>query len=121
MLITAAMLQLIQSAGEGVLVLVDALDEADFQRSRLTRAEVQRQLGLMADTLAGLPEAARQALPEIDWAGWRGLTHALATPGRVADEASWFAAHALVPATLSWLRVYRRDAPELFAFKPEAI
>lgn len=117
-MITAAMLQLIQQSGEGILVLVDGLEELEFCRSRLTRQEVRRLLATMADTLESLPEAARQAMPEVDWAGWRTVMLALGSPALAGDEAAWFAARSLVPATLSWLRVYQRSAPTLFAFKP---
>lgn len=116
MWMTAAMLLLVEEAGEAVLVLTDGVDEAEFLRSRLTRAEVRRQLHTLADTLAAMPPAARTAMAEIDWAGWQGLAHAMAAPPPDGDEAAWFAARALVPATLSWLRVYRRSAPELFSF-----
>lgn len=117
-LFTAPLMTLLEEAGEGILVLVDELVEDEFRRSRLTRAEVVRQLRLMADTLAALPAAARESMPELDWAGWRGASVALAGGGAAADEAAWFAARSLVPATLSWLRVYRRDEPGLFSYRP---
>jgi len=125
-MITAAMLKLIAEAGEGVLLLIEGLEESEFTRSRLTRQEVQRQLRQMADMLESLPAAAHQAMPEIDWPGWRLLAQVLrtsrsaatATAGGAPDDATWFAARALVPATLSWLRVYRDSTPALFDFKP---
>ncbi|MBI5255182.1 MAG: hypothetical protein HY855_01680 [Burkholderiales bacterium] len=119
-MITAAMLTVIQDAGEGVLVLTDSLEEHEFTRSRLTRSEVRRQLRLMADTLEGLPRDAQASMPEIDWAGWRtmALVLAPATAGLAQDEAAWFAARSLVPATLSWLRVYQRSEPALFRYSP---
>ena len=117
-MITAAMFQVVEQAGDGVLVLVDGLSEADFLRSRLTRDEVRRQLLLMARTLASLPSSAQAALPELDWPGWQQLGRTLARPP--TDAADWFAATAMVPALLSWLRVYRRSAPSLFAFRPAA-
>jgi uncharacterized protein with HEPN domain len=116
-MITAAMLKTIEEAGEGVLVLIDGLLEQDFVRSRLTRHEVRRQLLLIAGTLDALPETSRRAMPEIDWPGWRTVGQALQTPGPAADEAAWFAARSLVPATLSWLRVYRVSEPALFDFR----
>lgn len=118
MMITAAMLKLIQQSGEGILVLVDGLEEQEFCHSRLTRQEVRRLLATMADTLQALPEATQQAMPELDWPGWRTVMLALASPPPSGDEAAWFAARALVPATLSWLRVYERAEPALFAFRP---
>jgi len=116
MMITAAMLKLVEEAGTDVLVLVEGVEQAELVRSRLTRSEVRHQLVLMARTLASLPPAVHAALPEIDWAGWRGVEQALATAGAAQDDALWFATQSLVPATLSWLRVYRREQPALFAF-----
>jgi len=112
---TTAMLQVINDAGEGVLLLIDGLDEADFARSRLTRQAVRQQLLLIANTLGGLPESARQAMPELDWDGWRHVGLALQSPSPAGDDTAWFAARALVPATLSWLRVYREGQPGLFS------
>ena len=36
--------------------------------------------------------------------------------GLARDEALWFGVRSLVPATLSWLRVYRHSHPELFTY-----
>ena len=115
-MIHAAMLSLIQDCGEGVLVLVDGLQPGELLRSRLTRAEVQRQLAQMAGALGALAPEARRALPEIDWDGWLATERALLTPGAEQDDALWFAASSLVPATLLWLRVYRESQPALFAY-----
>lgn len=115
-MITAAMFALVDEAGLGVLVLCEHLQEDEFRRSRLTRPEVRRQLQLMADTLGSLPEAARRAMPEIAWDGWRHLGAALAEEGAAADDAAWFAVRSLVPATLSWLRVFRRSQPAWFDY-----
>ena len=117
-MLQAAMLKVIQEAGEGVLVLLDNVEPVEFQRSRLTRQEVLRLLRLMADTLLALPCDTRQAMPEIDWGSWRSVQHGLASAALDADELGWDAAHGLVPATLTWLRVYRRSEPALFDFKP---
>ena len=76
---------------------------------------MQRQLLRLADTLADAPDALRHVMPEIDWAGWRSTRLALTELGDQQDEALWFAVQSLVPATLSWLRVYRVDQPHLFS------
>lgn len=117
-MITAAMLNLVTEAGEGALVLADGVRPDELERSRLTRAEITRQLLLMADTLGALSAAAQAAMPEIDWAGWRATARQLREPRDAGDEALWFALQSLVPATLSWLRLYRRTEPALFAFRP---
>ena len=117
-MITAAMLNLVTEAGEGALVLADGATPEELERSRLTRSEITRQLLLMADTLCDLPAATYEAMPEIDWAGWRATAQQLRTPREPGDDALWFALRSLVPATLSWLRLYRRTEPALFAFRP---
>jgi uncharacterized protein with HEPN domain len=117
-MITAPMLNLIQESGESVLVLTDGLEESEFLRSRLTREETGRQLVTLADTLEHLPQAVQAAMPEIDWDGWRATRTLLGEPGRICDEAMWFAARSMVPATLSWLRVYRQSHPDLFVYWP---
>ncbi|MBZ8138979.1 hypothetical protein CLD22_03575 [Rubrivivax gelatinosus] len=116
-MLTAAMLQLVHEAGEAVLILVDGVGESDFRRSRLTRAEARRQLLVVARTLTSLPAAAQAGLPEIDFDGWRYVGAALLEDGPGADDAAWFAASALLPATLGWLKLYRQQTPQLFEFR----
>lgn len=108
----AALLAAIEDAAAAVLTLTEGVEEAEFLRSRITRAETARQIDTIATALDGLSEDARRAVPEIDWAAWRTLRTA------AADDTLWFAVRSLVPATLMWLRVYRRSQPELFQFKP---
>ena len=113
-MITAPMLQLTNDAGEAVLILTEGLPRADLLRSRLTRAEVQRQLQCLAETLGrcarcAAPSDARDRLGRLARHAARA-----AVPGAQQDEALWFAVQSLVPATLSWLRVYRQSHPELF-------
>jgi hypothetical protein len=97
-----------------VLILTDAVEEAELLRSRLTRQEVHRQLCILADTLSNLPPQTHAAMPEIDWAGWRGMRTALDGAGAPLDDALLFGVRSLAPATLSWLRVYRESQPALF-------
>ncbi len=115
-MITAAMLGSIEEAGSAVLTLTEGLEEGELLGSRLTRGEVTRQLGVLAAMLRDLPGTTIQAMPEIDWAGWRGMSIALRDEGPARDDALWFGVRSLVPATLSWLRVYRQSQPELFRF-----
>ncbi len=113
-MITAPLLELTKDAGEAVLILTEGLQRAELLGSRLTRAEVRRQLQCIADTLADAPDVLRHLMPELDWAGWRAARLALPEPGARQDDALWFAVQSLVPATLSWLRVYRTEQPGLF-------
>jgi uncharacterized protein with HEPN domain len=115
-MIAAAMLRTVAECGEGVLVIVDGLTDDDLRRSRLTRGEVQRLVLLIGHTLAALPDAARTAMPEIDFAGWQASVRTIESQSAERDDTLWFAVRSLVPATLSWLRVYRREQPALFAF-----
>jgi len=115
-MITAPLLNLIQESGESVLVLTDDIDEASFARSRLTRAEVRRHVQTLAATLEGLGAGVEAQMPEIDWDGWRGVRRQLQSDQpSVQTEGLWFAVQSLVPATLSWLRVYRQSQPEMFS------
>jgi len=114
---TAAVLGAIQQAGEAVLGLTHGLAEVELLASGTKRGEVARQLGLLATALRHLPRDAMRSMPEIDWAGWRGMASSLDQLGGLArDEALWFGAHSLVPATLSTLQQYRATRPELFNY-----
>ncbi|MBW8470451.1 MAG: hypothetical protein K0M67_19460 [Thiobacillus sp.] len=111
----SALLGLIQSACESVLILVEQLPREELMRSRLTRGEVQRQLATLAASVAQIEPEQRATMPELDWSGWALMRVQLAgPPGETLDEALWFASQSLVPATLLWLRVYRQSQPELF-------
>lgn len=112
--ITAPLLQLIKESGEAVLTLTEDLPQQELLRSRLTRVEVQRQLQCLLGVLDAAAPLLRERMPELDWAGWHAAGQALAAPGPAQDEALCFAVQSLVPATLSWLRVYKQEQPALF-------
>lgn len=115
----AALLGIVEQSGLAVLTLAENLTREELLRSRLTREEVRRQLGLLAASLGALAPDVRQAMPEFDWDGWKGLRETLEKPSCAAlDDALWFAVESLTPATLLWLRVYRRSDPERFAMRP---
>lgn len=116
---TSALLGLIEESGLGVVTLAEGLDEADLRRSRLTRAELLRQVRVMAHSVVAVPPSAREAMPELDWEGWRTLaTRLQADTGETVEESLWFAVSSLVPATLLWLRVYRQSQPQMFVMTP---
>lgn len=96
----------IEEAATDVLTLVEGLDAADYARSRLTRAATAARLRDIARLAAALPPAGREAMPEVDWAGWSALDAVLADGGDSARE--WAAASELVEMTLQWMRVYRQ-------------
>ncbi|MDF1484075.1 hypothetical protein PY257_02570 [Ramlibacter sp. H39-3-26] len=111
----SALLAIVEQAGLAVVTLVEGLECGELLRSRLTRAEVLRQLKTLADSMAQAEPAIGRGMPELDWSGWNALRPCLSGPaGEALDEALWFACESLVPATLLWLRVYRQSQPRLF-------
>jgi hypothetical protein len=114
-IITCALLSLIEQAGIAVATLTEGLASDELLRSRLTRAEVLRQLKMLADSVAQVDTTTRAEMPELDWSGWEAMRPRFESPpGASLDDALWFACEALVPATLLWLRVYQQNQPELF-------
>ncbi len=117
-LATPALLAIAEQAGLDILTLAENLDRDALLRSRLTRREVERQLGIVCAALADLESKLGHAMPEIDWSAWTRLDPALRSPGGSArDDALWFAVDSLTPALLLWLRVHRASRPELFAMR----
>ncbi len=117
-ILAGALLGIIEAAGLAVATLAEGLQREELLSSRLTRVEVKRQLRMLADSAAGMPGATRDAMPEVDWRGWESLAPRLAAGrGEELDEALWFAVESLVPATLLWLRVYRRSQASLFEMR----
>lgn len=114
----AALLSIIEEAGIAVLTLTEGLEKTEFLASRLTRAETLRQIKAMCESTANLSLDIQPRLAEIDWRGWRALARQFAADQDTQDEALWFAVRSLVPATLMWLRVYRKNEPEIFEYKP---
>jgi uncharacterized protein with HEPN domain len=112
----SALFAIIEEAGTAVMILGEEVARDEFMASRLTRAEVQRQLTIMIAAVASVPAPARDLMPELEWAGWSKLGRELQLEAAQAEDALWFALHSLVPATLMWLQVYRRQQPELFTF-----
>ena len=116
-MLNASLLSIIEEAGMAVMILTEGLEEAELLGSRLTRAEVQRQVKIMSDIAARLPNDTRKLLAEIDWDGWQTVARQLKEGGAAADMVLWFASRSLVPAILMWLRVYRKNQPELFVYQ----
>ena len=114
-ILTPALLGLIEQSATAIVTLIEGLAQDELLRSRLTRAEVLRQLKILAGSAAQVPAAARSEMPELDWAGWDAMRARFdEPPGPSFDEALWFACASLVPATLLWLRVYQQGQPALF-------
>ncbi len=113
---SAALLKTIDETGVAVMTLTEGLEDAELLASRLTRTEVLRQLRMLTEATISLPDALRQSMPEVDWAGLANAGSALSgSPGPELDEALIMATHALVPATLMWMRLYKQQHPDWFA------
>lgn len=121
MLNNAILLSIIEEAGMGALTLTGSLNEGEFLSSRLTRREVSRQILIIADNARRLPAEIRQRMAELDWDGWAITARQIQREGREADEALWFAARSLIPATLIGLRLYRKTQPDLFSWIPASL
>ena len=126
-MLNASLLSIIEEAGVAVLILTEGLEKDEFLASRLTRAETQRQVKTLSESIANLSPHTLSILAEVDWAGWHTVARQLGAdadahqPGAdkgAEQEALWFAVRSLVPATLMWLRVYRKEQPEIFECKP---
>ncbi|HNF66586.1 hypothetical protein [Plasticicumulans sp.] len=117
-LTASALLGLLEEAGTDVLTLAEGLSEDELLNSRITRTEIRRLLISMAQTAASLPAGLRTRVPEIDWDGWAALAVALNGSEAEVCDGLWHGVRSQVPATLMWLRVYRQNQPELFAFVP---
>lgn len=114
----AALLAIVEEAGLCVLTLTEAVEAEEMRRSQLTLGEVYRQLKQISTTLTSLASTTRTQLPEIAWDDWDALARVLTRTPPVYDESIEFAVHSLVPQTLTWLRIYRKNQPELFSFQP---
>lgn len=114
-LLSGALMGILEEAGEALLTLTEDVEPGDFFRSRLTRDEALRQLRIMVETANNVPPEIKQRMPEVDWAGWAMLGSQVKLSGGLERDAVWFAIRALAPALLMWLRVYRKNAPEIFS------
>jgi uncharacterized protein with HEPN domain len=115
-IVSGAMLGILQEAGNSILIMTEGLEYDEFFSSRITQHEVLRQLQIMADTTFNLPYELKQKMLEIDWEAWSALSMQFTKKDESMQEAVWFAVRSLVPATLLWLRVFHKSAPEIFAF-----
>jgi len=114
-ILSSAMLGIIEEAGQAVLIMTDGLEPEEFFDSRITKYEVLRQITVMARTAVNVPHEIKYKMVEIDWAGWSVLKTQLTMGDGFNRDALWFGVRSLVPATLMWLRVFRKNAPELFS------
>lgn len=119
-MLNASLLSIIEEAGIAVLTLTEGLEKDEFLSSRLTRAETQRHVKIIGESIVSMPLNTQALLAEVDWGGWQTVTRQLGENSHAEQEALWFSVRSLVPATLMWLRVYRENQPEIFECKPLA-
>ena len=117
-MLNASLLSIIEEAGAAVLILTEGLEKNEFLASRLTRAETRRQVKTLSESIANLAPQTLSTLAEVDWAGWHTAARQLGADQGAEQEALWFAVRSLVPATLMWLRVYRKEQPKIFECRP---
>jgi len=110
-----ALLGILEEASEAIMTLTEGIEPEEFFGSRITQQEVLRQMRIMAESAANLPDELKWQMPEIEWSGWAVLDSQLKLVGGFERDALWFAVRSMVPATLMWLRVYRKNQPELFS------
>lgn len=116
-MLTGALLGILEQSGTAIMTLVEGVDGDEFFQSRLTRQTVQGYLNNMSESAGNLSPDIKTHLAEIDWAGWAALGRSIKSGfSDQTNEAVWFAIQSLVPATLLWLRVYRKNEPKLFSF-----
>jgi uncharacterized protein with HEPN domain len=113
-MLNGSLLSIIEEAGIAVLTLTEGLEKDEFLASRLTRAETLRQMKIMSDSAARLPSQTQSLCAEVDWGGWRSVARQLEEQRAEEQEALWFAVRSLVPATLMWLMVFRKEQPSAF-------
>jgi uncharacterized protein with HEPN domain len=118
-MLNASLLSIIEEAGLAVLILTEGLEKEEFLNSRLTRAEVVRQVKIIAGIAGKLPSQTCTLMAEVDWDGWAAMARQLDKLDSAAGEALWFAVRSMMPATVMWLRVYQKNQPELFDFTPQ--
>jgi len=117
-LLSGALLGFMEEAGVAILTLTEAVEPEEFFSSRLTQHEVMRHMRVLVETAASVPDELKHKLIDIDWAGLAVLCAKLKLEGGFERDAVWFGVRSLAPATLMWLRFYRKDAPELFSLTP---
>lgn len=119
-MLSCLLFAIMEEAGTAVMILTENVEREEFLSSHLTRAEVQRQLLIVADASAQVETRVRELTAELDWEAWdkvkRELRQHSGHPSPAIDELVWFAVRALAPATLIWLKNYRKNQPKLFAF-----
>jgi len=104
-------------AGWSVQVLVGDADRQQFEASRLARPKVEKHLKAMSDAARAMPDDIKARMPKVDWQSWIDLGDYLPPKNERARALVWTAIEAWLPPAGAALRRYRRQMPELWAFK----
>lgn len=75
---------------------------------------------VMSDVVTNLPPQVHILPAEAERGGWQTVAQRIDPDagGEAERGALWFAVCPPLPATLMWLRVYRKSLPEIFECKP---
>ena len=109
-----ALFDIIHTSGDAALRLLEALEGGadELFDSTNTLAVVEESLLNVAHTLAHLPPVVMLRLSQTDWNGWAALHSALRHRIEPRRDIVWYAASALLPATLVQLDRLRTQEPE---------
>jgi len=114
-MLTLMQCDIVRSCSQAIrTLLVELQDDDELFTSANTLARVEHYLLVMAQTLAHLPPALHQRLPQIDWDGWQMLHSLLAYDIQPRREEVWYGLSALMPATLQLIDELRRREPVWF-------
>ncbi|MBH1957674.1 MAG: hypothetical protein I8H70_03190 [Burkholderiales bacterium] len=116
-LYVASLLANFFDAGWAIQVLVGDASQAQYQASRLARPEVEKYLGIMANSARDLPEDVRRQMPRVDWESWMALAEHLPPRDAKARALVWTVIEAWLPPAGQELRRYRRQLPQLWRFE----
>lgn len=93
------------SAGEAVLRYIDGVSSDAFAANDEKRAAVERQVFVIGEAAARMPDEWKQSVPQIPWRQIVGLRNLLAHGYWVIDaEELWDVAHNKIPEFLAALR-----------------
>jgi len=114
-MLTLMQCDIVRNCARTVRVLLAELqDDDELFASTNTLARVERCLLAIAQTLAHLPAAVHDRLPQIDWDGWQMLHSVLEHDIQPRREEVWYGLSALMPATVQLIDELRRREPVWF-------
>lgn len=114
-MLTLMQCDIVRNCAQAIRTLLAELqDDDELFASANTLAWVENYLLVIAQTLAHLPPALHQRLPQIDWTGWHMLHSLVGHDLQPRREEVWYGISALMPATLQLIDELRRREPVWF-------